>query len=54
MNLLAQLGFGVDFEKRWGTLKTALIYVVSGIGGSVLSLCVVPNATSIGASGALV
>lgn len=54
MNLSVQLGFGSDFEKKWGTGKTALVYLLSGVGGSVLSLCAAPNSSGIGASGALV
>jgi membrane associated rhomboid family serine protease len=54
MNGTAQLGFGLQFEKKWGTPKTAAIYVSSGIGGSILALTVSPRAAGVGASGALV
>jgi membrane associated rhomboid family serine protease len=53
-NLLAQLRFGIFLERKWGTAKYAGIYVVSGIGASLMSCLLRPNSISVGASGALV
>ncbi|MES1915361.1 MAG: hypothetical protein MHM6MM_007320 [Cercozoa sp. M6MM] len=53
MNLLFQGMFGYRYEHLWGTRRTALLYVVAGIGGSVLSAFGDPNTVSVGASGAL-
>jgi len=44
---------GVFLELKWGTRILAIIYVVSGIGGSLLSLLIHPDQISVGASGAL-
>lgn len=40
-------------EVYWGLIRTALMYVVCGIGGSVLSLALYRDSVSVGASGAL-
>eukprot|EP01127_Copromyxa_protea_P021793 TRINITY_DN759_c0_g1_i7.p2 TRINITY_DN759_c0_g1~~TRINITY_DN759_c0_g1_i7.p2 ORF type:complete len:236 (-),score=36.37 TRINITY_DN759_c0_g1_i7:1459-2166(-) len=53
MNMTVQLGFGLEFEKKFSSWKTALVYIISGIGGSVVSLCT-SNGLGVGASGALV
>lgn len=53
-NLLFQLHFGFTFEKRWTTPRFIAVYILTGLGGSLLS-CVTGNPPSVGvgASGAL-
>ncbi|GKY97324.1 hypothetical protein MPSEU_000690800 [Mayamaea pseudoterrestris] len=52
-NVAVQLETGVFFEKEWGSLRWCLIYLTSAIGSSVLSCIVMPNALSVGSSGAV-
>lgn len=56
MNMIALLTAGTLVESYLGSLKTAIIYFVSGLGGSVLSLLIHSSGDmvySIGASGAI-
>jgi rhomboid protease GluP len=63
-NLMVQLTLGLSFEKQWkvehsnrivselsGTLKMILIYIVSGVGSSLLSCVILYRVISVGASG---
>eukprot|EP00622_Pseudochattonella_farcimen_P005754 FR741423.1.p1 GENE.FR741423.1~~FR741423.1.p1 ORF type:complete len:181 (+),score=14.47 FR741423.1:286-828(+) len=45
---------GLKCEMAWGTKTTALIYLLSGVGGNLLSSTVDPSAMGVGASGAIV
>jgi len=53
MNLFAQLRYGMYLERKWGTFKYIVVYLISGFGSTVLSCVLAPNATSVGASGAI-
>lgn len=53
MNLFFQLHFGFTFELRWTAIRIALIYLISGIGASLLSAVASPTSVSVGASGSL-
>ncbi|OZJ05537.1 hypothetical protein BZG36_01925 [Bifiguratus adelaidae] len=54
VNMLAQLRLGVQVERELGTIRFALIYIISGIGGCILGSNFAPvNMPSMGASGAL-
>lgn len=53
LNMAAQLLLGLGYEKNWHTLRMVIIYVLSGIGGNLLSCCVMVNTVSVGASGAI-
>mmetsp|Transcript_7059 Transcript_7059/g.13108 ORF Transcript_7059/g.13108 Transcript_7059/m.13108 type:complete len:431 (-) Transcript_7059:58-1350(-) len=53
-NMYVQLLSGLRIEYEWGTAKTALAYIVSGIGGGLLSAVASPDTVSVGASGAIV
>jgi len=53
LNLWMQLVVGLDYERRWGFFRMACIYLLSGIGGNMLSCCLMPLTLSVGASGAL-
>ena len=52
-NIAVQLETGVFFEKEWGSLKWMVVYLSSAVGSSVLSVIVMPNAISVGSSGAV-
>ena len=44
---------GVFFEKEWGSLRWLIIFLGSGVGSSVLSVIFMPQAVSVGSSGAV-
>lgn len=44
---------GVQIERTAGTLRTVLIYMISGVGGYLTSAVFSPNFPSVGPSGAL-
>lgn len=52
-NLFFQLHFGFTLEKRWNWKRFAMIYLITGLGASLLSSVTSPVTVSIGASGAL-
>jgi membrane associated rhomboid family serine protease len=52
-NIGVQLETGVFFEREWGTMTWLLIYLASGVGSTILSVCLIPNALSVGSSGAV-
>jgi len=52
-NIFAQLRFALYLERKWGTKYLAILYVISGIGGTLYSCLIRPNTVSVGASGAL-
>jgi membrane associated rhomboid family serine protease len=52
-NVAVQLETGVFFEKEWGSARWLTVYLVSAVGSSVLSVIVMPNAVSVGSSGAV-
>jgi len=53
MNLFTQLRYGLYLERKWGTVKYILIYLISGIGSVLLSCLAAPMTTSVGACGAV-
>jgi membrane associated rhomboid family serine protease len=52
-NVAVQLDTGAFFEKEWGSVRWLMIYLSSAIGSSVLSVICMPNAVSVGSSGAV-
>jgi membrane associated rhomboid family serine protease len=52
-NVAVQLETGVFFEKEWGSVRWTIVYMFSAVGSSVLSVIVMPNAVSVGSSGAV-
>ena len=52
-NIAVQLETGVFFEKEWGSLRWCIVYLTSAVGSSILSCIVMPNALSVGSSGAV-
>lgn len=52
-NVAVQIETGVFFEKEWGSARWLFIYLSSGVGSTVLSVIVMPNALSVGSSGAI-
>jgi len=52
-NVAVQLETGVFFEKEWGSARWLAIYLVSAIGSSILSVIAMPDALSVGSSGAV-
>lgn len=53
VNIYLQLGLGSQIERTTGTLRMALIYMISGIGGYLTSAVFSPNIPSVGASGCI-
>jgi membrane associated rhomboid family serine protease len=52
-NIMVQLETGAFFEREWGTFTWLVIYLVSAIGSTALSVIVMPDAISVGSSGAV-
>ncbi|KAK4492057.1 hypothetical protein RD792_002849 [Penstemon davidsonii] len=52
-NMLSLLFVGIRLEQEFGFVRIGLLYVISGIGGSLLSSLFVRTTISVGASGAL-
>nr|ABB47903.2 Rhomboid family protein, expressed [Oryza sativa Japonica Group] len=52
-NMLSLVLIGLRLEQQFGYMRIGIIYLVSGIGGSVLSSLFIRNSISVGASGAL-
>jgi membrane associated rhomboid family serine protease len=52
-NVAVQLDTGAFFEKEWGSFRWLVIYIASAAGSSILSCIAMPNAISVGSSGAV-
>ncbi|PAN48908.1 hypothetical protein PAHAL_9G412100 [Panicum hallii] len=52
-NMLSLVLIGLRLEQQFGYVRIGVIYIVSGVGGSVLSSLFIRNNISVGASGAL-
>ncbi|KAL4188804.1 hypothetical protein AMTRI_Chr08g162260 [Amborella trichopoda] len=52
-NMLSLLFIGIRLEQEFGFLKIGLLYVLAGLGGSMLSALFIQSNISVGASGAL-
>ncbi|KAL3645387.1 tubulin folding cofactor A [Castilleja foliolosa] len=52
-NMLSLVFIGIRLEQQFGFLRIGLIYLLSGIGGSILSALFIQRNISVGASGAL-
>jgi rhomboid protease GluP len=52
-NCLVQFIFGLPYEKQWGHIRFILNFIISGIGGNLLSAVALPHSISVGASGAI-
>lgn len=53
MNMWFSYSIMLRREVYWGMLRTILMYVASGVGGTIMSLAIYPADFSVGASGAL-
>lgn len=55
VNMIALLVFGIQLERDFGFFRIGVLYLIAGLGGSVLSALMSENANaiSVGASGAL-
>ncbi|XP_024398484.1 RHOMBOID-like protein 2 [Physcomitrium patens] len=53
INMTALLIFGIQLEKEFGIIRVGLLYLISGLGGGLLSTLFNSHAISVGASGAL-
>ena len=56
INMFVLWSFGIMMQKMWGTKKFLLIYILSGLGGSLLMLgfsAIYPYNIGVGASGAI-
>ena len=53
LNLLGILSLGIGFERAFGFVQTALLYIVSGLLGTVCSTVFLPGVISVGASGSM-
>nr|CAD1817639.1 unnamed protein product [Ananas comosus var. bracteatus] len=52
-NMISLLLIGIRLEQEFGFVKIGLIYVISGLGGSLLSALFIQSNISVGASGAV-
>uniref|UniRef100_A0A804LME2 RHOMBOID-like protein n=1 Tax=Zea mays TaxID=4577 RepID=A0A804LME2_MAIZE len=52
-NMISLVLIGLRLEQQFGYVRVGIIYLVSGVGGSVLSSLFIRNNISVGASGAL-
>ncbi|XP_078428535.1 RHOMBOID-like protein 2 [Wolffia australiana] len=52
-NMLGLLFIGIRLEQEFGFIRIGLIYLLSGLGGSLLSALFIQSSISVGASGAL-
>ncbi|EYU38981.1 hypothetical protein ABFS82_01G078800 [Erythranthe guttata] len=52
-NMISLVFIGVRLEQQFGFVRVGVIYLLSGIGGSVLSALFIQSSISVGASGAL-
>ncbi|KAE8722479.1 homeobox-leucine zipper protein ANTHOCYANINLESS 2-like isoform X1 [Hibiscus syriacus] len=52
-NMLSLLVIGIRLEQQFGFVRVAIIYLVSGLGASVLSALFIRDGISVGASGAV-
>lgn len=52
-NVAVQIEAGAFFEQEWGSFRWLVVYLASAVGSSILSVIVMPNAVSVGSSGAL-
>lgn len=53
MNMVALLQLGAGIERTYGTAKIAIIYIISGLFGSMTSTIFNPDVVGVGASGAI-
>eukprot|EP00741_Cyanophora_paradoxa_P021612 tig00000241_g20861.t1 len=51
--LFSLLGFGIQVERAFGSPRTAAVYLISGVGGTLASALMDPASISVGASGAV-
>ncbi|KAJ0235286.1 RHOMBOID-like protein 3 [Hirschfeldia incana] len=52
-NMISLLFIGIHLEHQFGFVRIGVIYVVSGVGGSIVSSLFIRNGVSVGASGPL-
>ncbi|GMH93252.1 hypothetical protein TL16_g12578, partial [Triparma laevis f. inornata] len=52
-NMMALTSMGKGIEESYGTAKVGLIYIMSGLFGSIMSTIFTPEAVGVGASGAI-
>ncbi|KAI3468783.1 hypothetical protein Pfo_025446 [Paulownia fortunei] len=52
-NMLSLVFIGIRLEQQFGFVRVGVIYLLSGIGGSILSSLFIQRSISVGASGAL-
>lgn len=52
-NVVVQIDTGAFFEREWGSTNWLIIYLVSAVGSSALSVVAMPDAISVGSSGAV-
>ncbi|KAK9053159.1 hypothetical protein SSX86_029789 [Deinandra increscens subsp. villosa] len=52
-NMLSLVFIGIRLEQQFGFVRVGMLYMLAGIGGSILSALFITNNISVGASGAL-
>lgn len=52
-NVGVQLDTGAFWEREWGSVIWLIVYLVSAVWGSILSVIVIPNSVGVGSSGAV-
>mmetsp|Transcript_1714 Transcript_1714/g.2258 ORF Transcript_1714/g.2258 Transcript_1714/m.2258 type:complete len:367 (-) Transcript_1714:259-1359(-) len=52
-NVAVQLDTGAFWEREWGSFTWLIIYIVSAVWGSILSVITIPNSVGVGSSGSV-
>ena len=52
-NVAVQVETGAFFEREWGSRNWLIVYLTSAVGSSILSVIFMPDAVSVGSSGAV-
>lgn len=52
-NVAVQLDQGVFWEREWGSFVWLIVYLVSAVWGSIMSVIVIPNSVGVGSSGSV-
>lgn len=53
LNILTQISLSVQIESSLGPIRTAFVYVASGVGGNMMSAIFLPNLPEVGASSSI-
>ncbi|MCI29661.1 inactive rhomboid protein 1-like [Trifolium medium] len=52
-DIVTLCGVGIELEQQFGFVRVGLLYLISGLGGSLVSALFIQSRVTVGASGAL-